>query len=192
MKKFCIGICIALLSVTSVFAQASVVAEQKARLGITVNPTRGQLHELAKAVARATGGQLLVPTGDNCNGFSCDKICHSGRIIDYLRASEETAEPSWQDVGPVVAPLRCENVPGDPNPGGGGDPTTSVDAKIKALQDQINSIRESIIVIDTRIDALSKGGTLPPPEGATLTDLLNVNKQILELLQKTAARFGIK
>lgn len=194
MRKLVGVLVIAMLGfASSGFAQASLVADKKRELGLGQNLSKEQLHSLAKAVARATGGKLIATNGENCNGFSCDKMCQGGNVVDFLRSQEDIAEPAWQIVGPITSAITCVDVPPDTGGGGGGTPST-LEAKVQALTDQVNSMRESLIVLGTRIDHLSEHGhgELPPPEGATLSDLLVVDKAILELLQKTAARFGVK
>lgn len=162
----------------SSMAQSSLVAQKKSELHITVNPTPEQLNQLVRAVAGAVHGGILPKTsGSNCLGYSCDIVCANGRAIDILGDSEGAASPQWNDVGPISG---CEAVTVTPPPPPPGDilPT---------------EILERLTHLEARVTALeSGGGGTVPPDNDTLKAILEVDKQILELLQKTATRFGIK
>jgi hypothetical protein len=184
-----------LLIAPYVNAQSSVVAAKKAELGLTSNLSKDQLAALNVAVVKAVpNARRLVPAGENCAGFSCDKLCLNGRIIDYLGASEEAAIPTWQDVGPIGS-LSCLTVTPDPDP---VEPPTDLNLKVARLTDDVHDMLEGFVVVDHRLtlleEAVKKGGgtSVPPPSDDTSKAILEVDRQILAILQKAAARFGIK
>lgn len=165
------------------YAQADVVARKKNELGLSRNLTPGQSHALLVAVAKEVRGGLLVKTsGNNCEGFSCDIICFSdGRAFDVLSDSEGAANPTWNAVG---VSGECQAVPSDTS-GGGTPPPPSNDFVTRA------EMEARIVELHTTLwnELSAQGDHQPPPSGDAQ---LEVTKQILDLLQKTAARFGVK
>lgn len=155
MKKWVLLV-IALAIASPSFGQASMVAQKKRDLNLSSNLSKEQLHLLARAVATEARGQLLVPTGENCNGFSCDKICLAGRVIDYLGDSEGSATPAWSDIGPVGS-LTCVAVPGGPIDPPPPPPPASGTATADLQQKQIELLLQIVQKLQTQNEVLVRG-----------------------------------
>lgn len=145
-----------------VFAQQSVVAKYRSKYSTPLTPNTAVA--LLKEVAGEVHGGLLVKRdGNNCNGYACDIICFSdNNLYDVLADADGAAIPSWN---PTTNPrgYSCELVKVEEQP----QPEEEPKVEPQPVPDNNEII-------------------------ALLKQIAEDNHAIRLLLEKTAARFGIR
>lgn len=136
-------------------------------------------------------GILLKPTGENCDGISCDIICTGNgsaqKQWDVLVAVGEASTPGWAGPLPTIAIRECVVPSGDPVVPNPPQPQPQPDveqlkAQLARLQQDFNALRSIVlgnqetIEVDLKnlraetkdiraiIDALPKSGGVVPCE----------------------------
>lgn len=200
MKRF-LWLLVVLSIAAPVFAQANLqsdVARARAKYPTPMSPAQqaAVVNEVAW-LHRAEGWAVLgKPGGNNCpqprtgTPLSCDFLVYKPSLsgFDVLSDAEGAGRVQWDGPKPgvltsqVVEAVEPEGAIEPPPP----PPTGDLEARIQALEARV-----------AKLETGTGGSSTPPPPAdsetiAILREQLATSKAILELLKKTAGRFGVQ